>query len=90
MTNKKLTKASTKRRAQAKGKRDTRSAIQRQQLVSNSKQSVPASSPSSKAVPPTREAIVTRYQYIGPELRRISIIAGAMFIVIIILAFVLG
>lgn len=90
MPKKKSKKASTKRRAQAKGNRGARAAIERQQLVSNSKQSVPVSSPSSKVAPPTREAIATRYQYIGPELRRIGIIAGAMFIVIIILAFVLG
>ncbi len=34
-------------------------------------------------------AQVIRYDYIVPELRRISIVAGALFIILIILTFVL-
>ena len=32
----------------------------------------------------------TRYQYVLPELRRIGIIAGALFLILIVLAFILG
>lgn len=33
---------------------------------------------------------LTRYQYVLPELKRIGIIGGALFLILIILAFALG
>ena len=33
---------------------------------------------------------VTRYQYVLPELRHIGIISGVLFIILIVLAFILG
>ncbi len=49
----------------------------------------------SKAAAPSigptfSSAKATRYQYVLPELRRIGIIAGALFLILIILAFILG
>ena len=35
------------------------------------------------------EPIVDRHQYVIPELKRIAIIAGAMFLILIVLAFIL-
>jgi hypothetical protein len=40
--------------------------------------------------PAFSSAQATRYQYVLPELRRIGIIAGVLFLILIILAFVLG
>ena len=46
------------------------------------------------AAPPTgssfSSAQATRYQYVLPELKRIGIIGGALFLILIILAFILG
>lgn len=35
-------------------------------------------------------ATMSRYQYVIPELKRIGIIAGALFLILIILTFILG
>jgi hypothetical protein len=43
----------------------------------------------SVAEPPSILAQTTRYQYILPELRRIGIIAGVLFIIIIVLSFII-
>lgn len=40
--------------------------------------------------PAPSSAQATRYKYVLPELRRIGIIAGALFLILIILAFILG
>jgi len=40
--------------------------------------------------PDISSAQATRYQYVLPELRRIGIISGALFLILIILAFVLS
>ena len=37
----------------------------------------------------TPEPIVDRHTYVIPELKRIAIIAGAMFLILIVLAFIL-
>ena len=46
------------------------------------------------AVPSVAPAIssaqATRYQYVLPELRRIGIISGVLFIILFVLAFILG
>ena len=39
---------------------------------------------------PSSPSPVSRHQYILPELRRISIVAGALFVILIILTFILG
>ncbi len=39
---------------------------------------------------PLPRPIAPRYQYVIAELRRISILSGAMFVIIIILTFILG
>jgi hypothetical protein len=45
---------------------------------------------SSKAQAPKAQDLTSRYQYVLPEIKRISIIAGAIILVLIILSFVLG
>jgi len=40
--------------------------------------------------PAVSSAQATRYQYVLPELRRIGIISGALFLILIILTFVLS
>ena len=40
--------------------------------------------------PAISSAQATRYQYILPELRLIGIISGVLFIILIVLAFILG
>ncbi|MBM3118285.1 MAG: hypothetical protein FJ006_01790 [Chloroflexi bacterium] len=40
--------------------------------------------------PAYSSAQATRYQYVLPELRRIGIIASALFLILIVLAFILG
>ncbi len=40
--------------------------------------------------PTFSSAQATRYQYVLPELRRIGIIAGTLFLILVILAFILG
>ena len=44
----------------------------------------------SSVGPAISSAQATRYQYILPEMRLIGIISGALFIILIVLAFVLG
>ena len=44
----------------------------------------------SSVAPLSSSAQEARYRYVLPELRRIGIIAGALFIVIIVLTFILG
>ena len=44
--------------------------------------------PSVESSPSSAQA--TRYQYVLPELRRIGIIAGTLFLVLIVLTFILG
>ncbi|MDY7018901.1 MAG: hypothetical protein SU899_02330 [Chloroflexota bacterium] len=39
---------------------------------------------------PSSSAQATQHHYVLPELRRIGIIAGALFLIIIVLTFVLG
>jgi hypothetical protein len=41
------------------------------------------------AEPPSVLAQTTRYRYILPELRRIGIVAGVLFIIIIVLSFII-
>ena len=43
----------------------------------------------SMAGPPSTLAQTTRYQHLLPELRRIGIISGVLFVILIILSFVL-
>ena len=49
----------------------------------------PAAAPKPSAKPSAAQA-VPRYQYFIADLRKIAVLAGAMLIVIIVLAFVLG
>lgn len=79
------------RRARAKyrtgsklAKRGPGERIQTSRPTFESKASVPSVEPSF----PSAQA--TRYQYVLPELRRIGIIAGALFLILIILTFILG
>ena len=58
--------------------------VQTSQARSESKASV------STVESPTSAMQVTRYQYVLPELRRIGIIAGALFLILIVLTFILG
>ena len=44
----------------------------------------------SSAAPLSSSVQEARYRYVLPELRRVGIIAGALFIVIIVLTFILG
>jgi hypothetical protein len=44
----------------------------------------------SSVGPSVSSAQAARYQYVLPELRRIGIIAGALFLVLIVLALILG
>ncbi|HIE16994.1 MAG TPA: hypothetical protein EYP71_02225 [Dehalococcoidia bacterium] len=47
----------------------------------------------SKTVPPesvTSAIQASQYQYVLPELRRIGIIAGVLFLIVVIIAFILG
>ena len=44
----------------------------------------------SSVEPSTSPVQVARYRYVLPELRRIGIIAGALFVILIVLTFVLG
>lgn len=46
-----------------------------------------AALPIERTLPATQ---ATRYQYVLPEMRRIGIIAGALFLILIILTFILG
>ena len=41
-------------------------------------------------VSPKSQDFASRYQYVGPEVKRIAIIAGSIIVVLIILSFVLG
>jgi len=59
----------------------------------------PATSGPEAAVPlktaPRVESVTSatqasRYQYVLPELRRIGIIAGVLFLIVVVLAFILG
>lgn len=59
----------------------------------NSQQSAPAVvepvvSPKKK-IPEAQDSTI-RYRYVMPELRRIGILAGAMFLILIVLFFILG
>ena len=47
---------------------------------------LPKQAPATKP-PMTVADMATRYQYVLPELRRIAIIAGVMFLIIVILSF---
>lgn len=49
----------------------------------------PSTAPSVTRPASTRQA-VPRYQYVIADLRKIALIAGAMIIILIVLAFVLG
>lgn len=46
--------------------------------------------PASPVTPSASSAQAARYRYVLPELRRIGIIAGALFLILIVLAFILG
>ena len=89
MPNKKAKKTSAKRRSKVSRKKVIRTPIQHQQLESESRQSAPSATP-PKVASPVRWPIATKYEYMSSELRRIGIIAGVMFVIIIILTFVLG
>lgn len=83
-----------KKRRQAKKK--YRAQVKRAQLTakgySESLKSAPAVSKPllSSTQAPSPPLAAARYQYVLPELRRIVIIAGAMFLILIVLAFVLS
>ena len=71
-----------------KGKRQPQPAARHSQqaLVSSTKGPV-----SSSITPPLKGTpIGDRYRYVGAELRRIGIVAGAIFIILIVLTFVLS
>jgi len=44
----------------------------------------------SSIEPSVSSAQAARYRYVLPELRRIGIIVGALFLILIVLAFILG
>jgi len=49
---------------------------------------LPRQTPTTKPLVTVAD-LTTRYQYVFPELKRIGIIAGAMFLIIVILSFFL-
>ena len=84
-----MTKKSRRARAKygAGGKSATSEAGKRSQPtkpIRESKTSVPS------VHPPVFPAHVARYGYVLPELRRIGIISGALFLILIVLTFILG
>lgn len=84
-----MTKKSRRSRAKQRGtSRTIKSGTQKPVVFSEParepKAAVSAASVSSSSTQ------ADRYRYIGPELRRIAIIAGSLIVVIIILTFVLG
>ena len=79
------------RRARAKFKA-TQQAISRGEISrpESAKVTVEPKVLKSLAEPTAVLAQTTRYQYILPELRRIGIIAGVLFVIIIVLSFIIS
>ncbi len=50
----------------------------------------PATTPSVTQPAPAARQAIPRYQYVVADLRRIALLAGAMLVILIVLAFVLG
>ena len=79
-----------KKSRRAKAKHRTRAA----QVAQEGRSQQPGPSPpelqSPTRVSPKAPDLTSRYQYVMPEIKRIGIIAGAIILVLIILAFVLG
>jgi len=84
-----VTKKSRRSRAKYSSTHKTiKSGVQKPVVTSGSTAATKA--PVSTGSVPSSSIQTDRYKYIGPELRRIGIIAGSLIVVIIILAFVLG
>ena len=58
------------------------------EIQSSARVSPKAQSP--KVQVPKAQDLISRYQYVLPEIKRIGIIAGSIILVLIILSFVLG
>ena len=79
-----------KKSRRAKAKKRTRAARVAQEERSQQLGPPPAEVQSPARVSPKAPDLTSRYQYVMPEIKRISIIAGAIILVIIILSFILG
>jgi hypothetical protein len=87
-------RARARAKARARAEHSTGSELARSLPAERVYPAEPKFEPKPKAAMPSVEpALVpvqaTRYQYLIPELRRIGIIAGVLFIVLIVLTFVL-
>jgi hypothetical protein len=81
---KKSRRARAKRRAGGQGAQTLRSErVQVPKSIAASKATTPLVEPARSLVKPAQ------YQHVLPELRRIGIIAGALFLILIVLTFVL-
>jgi len=79
------------RRAKAKHRTRMAKAVQAvQEGRSQQPGPLPVKLQSPTRVSPKAPDLTSRYQYVMPEIKRISIIAGAIILVIIILSFILG
>ena len=79
-----------KKSRRAKAKQRTRVAKVAQEGRSPQLGPLPDELQSTNPVLPKAQDVTSRYQYVMPEIKRISIIAGAIILVLIILSFVLG
>ncbi len=79
-----------KKSRRTKAKHRTRVAKAAQEGRSQQPGPLPAELQSPTRVSPKAQDLTSRYQYVMPEIKRISIIAGAIILVLIILSFVLS
>jgi hypothetical protein len=80
--------AKKSRRAKAKHRARVAKAVEEQRLQQPGP--MPTKVQSASRVPLKAQDLNSRYEYVIPEVKRIGIIAGAIILVLIILAFVLG
>jgi hypothetical protein len=82
-----------KKSRRARARQRARERLARQASVERVQPLKPTLEPKA-TMPPVEpsfsSAKVVRYQYVVPELRRIGIIAGVFFLILIVLAFILG
>ncbi len=79
-----------KKSRRAKARQRARVARVAQEEHSQQLGPMPAELQSPPPVSPKAQDLTSHYQYVMPEIKRISIIAGAIIVILIILSFVLG
>jgi hypothetical protein len=79
-----------KKSRRAKAKHRTRVARTAQEGRSQQLRAMPTELQSPTQASPKAQDLISRYQYVMPEIKRIGIIAGAIILVLIILSFALG